>query len=205
MAAMVDKKRVINTAMTWKSFAVCAVLLGMMSQTETAAEWHGKINPVVTPLTVTSVTPTWRYISDEAPMMESSMIAGEAVILRECDHPTVTWELQGVTKTYDLDVDMGDAPQDRGLGVSRWSTIVVGISPDRLYQTRGYVTHECGMLPVKSPFFIPATPEAVPDSMIEELGARAECESGAYSTSTGSGTCSNHGGVRRWIPSKESA
>lgn len=194
-----------KVASSWPAALASVLALSLLARTEMAAELHGRLDPVVTPLTVTSVTPTWRYISDEAPMMESSMIAGEAVILRECDRPTVTWELQGVTKTVGLHVEMGDDPQERRLGPSKWSTIIVGIPPDRLLHTRGYVTHECGILPVKSPFFIPATPEAVPDSIIEELGANAECQSGAYSTSTGSGTCSHHGGVLRWLPSEDNA
>lgn len=179
-------------------FASIAVML-IVSRTEMAAELHGRINPVVTPITVTSITPTYRYVSDDTPMMPSSVIAGEAVILRECDNPHVTWELQGVTKTYDLDVTLGDSPKDRGLGPTKWEAIVVGIEPERLYQTEGYARHTCGMFPVKSPFYIPDMPGRVSDELIEELGARAECVSGAFSTSSGSGTCSNHGGVKRWL------
>lgn len=144
-----------KAASSWPAALASVLALSLLARTEMAAELHGRLDPVVTPLTVTSVTPTWRYISDEAPMMESSMIAGEAVILRERDHPTVTWELQGVSKTYDLKVEMGDEHKDRKLGLNKWSAIVVGIPPSRLLQTRGYASHECGFLPVKSPVFHP--------------------------------------------------
>ncbi len=198
-------RKVWSAMSTWSAALASALALTLLANTQVAAELHGRIWPVVTPLTVTSITPTYRHVADGVPPMLSTRIAGDAVILRECDNPRVKWELQGVTKTYDLKVENGDPPQDRKLGPSHWESIIVGIAPDHLYQTRGYAEHSCDGLPVKSPFYIPSIPDSLPDAVIEELGATAECQSGAYSKSTGSGTCSHHGGVLRWLPSEENA
>lgn len=71
---------------------------------------------------------------------------------------------------------------------------MVGIPPNRLSDTRGEVRHECGVFPVLSPFYLPDS-LTVPDP----TGAAALCNSGAYSTSTGPGTCSGHGGVKEYL------
>lgn len=76
---------------------------------------------------------------------------------------------------------------------------MVGIPPNRLSDTRGEVRHECGVFPVLSPFYLPDS-LTVPDP----TGATALCNSGAYSTSTGPGTCSGHGGVKEYLNDVES-
>ena len=52
------------------------------------------------------------------------------------------------------------------------------------------------------------TVTAVPawaDIQSSPIGASAECGDGMYSTSTGKGTCSGHGGVKRWLNGSDSS
>ena len=173
----------------WPIFILSALWLVWFSQTDIAAELHGRIHPVVTPLTVTSVEPA---TIQGAPAVR---IEGFATIEREsCDYISVGWYLNGSTRRVSVPAFFSDPAQVRESGRSEWSALMVGVTPEQLGDTRGNVRHECGRFPVLTPFFVPD------DSIIPtDAGASAQCHDGAYSTSTGPGTCSGHGGVREWL------
>jgi hypothetical protein len=72
--------------------------------------------------------------------------------------------------------------------------LMVGVPPGRLSETSGSVIHQCGAFPVTTPFFNPI--DSLP---LIKTGATAVCNSGAYTSSTGPGTCSGHDGVKEWF------
>lgn len=201
MAAVVTKRRIENLFFSWKVFIVCALCLGMFSQSETAARAYGLLDPVVTPIQVTSIAPIAMPTLSGIPRT-GSIISGEATILRdECDYIDLTWKLDGGEKKVEVEAFFEDPPEVRSSGKQYWRALVVNVPPDQLYQTEGVANHRCGAFPVSSPFYLPPAP----DPVATMLGATALCRSGAYSTSTGSGTCSNHGGVKRWLPTEDNA
>jgi hypothetical protein len=201
MAAVVTKQKIEKFAFSWKTFIVSLMCLGVFSQTETAARAYGLIDPAVTPIQVTSIQSIQLPSLSGIPRT-ASIISGEADILREeCDYIDLTWKLSGGEKSIEVEAFFEDPPEVRTKGRQYWRALVVNVPPDQLYQTKGYANHRCGAFPIQSPFYLPPAP----DPVATMLGANAECKSGAFSTSTGSGTCSHHGGVLRWLPSEDNA
>lgn len=181
---------VIKRAMVgWPACILSLMWLMWFSQTDTAAEIHGKINPVVTPLTVTRIEPA---LINDTP---ATRIQGFARIERDsCDYLAVEWWLDGGQRSVSVPAFFADPAQVRSEGQARWDALMVGITPDQLGDTHGNVRHSCGRFPVLTPFFAPD------ESMIPTAaGATAQCADGAYTTSTGPGTCSGHGGVNEWL------
>ena len=178
-----------HKAIGWPACILSLLWLMLFSQTDMAATVHGWLMPVTTPIQVTSVEPA--TINGIA----GSRIKGFATIERaSCDYIYVTWELAGGDKSAAVTAFFADKAQIRGEGRSTWEALMVGVTPDRLIETRGTVRHECGRFPVSTPFFVPDT------SMVPTVaGATGRCVDGAYTTSTGPGTCSGHGGVEEWF------
>lgn len=178
----------------WRAFALAVMWLGVFSQTEMAAEIHGRLMPVTSPLQVTSVEPA------SIAGMTGSRIEGVANIKRgQCDYLSVDWRLDGDGKSVSVPAFFADPVEVRSDGQQTWRALMVGVPPERLEQTSGSVSHRCGIFPVTTPFFTPDD-LVVPTS----VGATAICNSGAYKTSTGPGTCSGHGGVKEYLNDVES-
>ena len=174
---------------SWTACILSLLWLMWFSQTDIAAELHGRINPVVTPLTITSIEPS------QINSTPATRIQGFATIEREsCDYLAVEWWLDGDRRSITVPAFFADPPQVRSAGRTRWDALMVGVTPEMLADTRGNVRHECGQFPVITPFY---TPDESTTARI--AGAMALCESGAYTTSTGPGTCSGHGGVKEWL------
>jgi len=174
---------------SWTAFAWALVVLWIFSQSQTGAELYGRINPVVSPLQITSVEPA---VVAGAP---GSRIAGTAVIRRDsCDYLDIEWTLHGDQRSARATAFFADPAQIREQGRANWEALLVGIEPDKLQYSTGNVRHECGVFPVVSPFYRPDE-----SAIIERAGATALCASGMYSTSAGPGTCSGHGGVEEWL------
>lgn len=174
---------------SWPPFFMALIAIWIFSQTQTAAALYGAINPVVTPLQITHVAPA---IVNGAP---GSRISGIATIKRDtCDYLDIEWTLHGDRRSVRATAFFSDPAEVREGGQQRWEALLVGVPPHMLDQTTGDVHHQCGVFPVTSPFFRPDT-GVIP----EEAGATARCSSGAYSTSTGKGTCSGQGGVEEWL------
>ena len=174
---------------SWPAFFIAAGVLWMFSQSQTGAEMYGRFNPVVSPLQVTSVEPA---IVAGAP---GSKISGFATIRRDsCDYLDVEWTLHSDNRSVRSTAFFADKAQVREPGTHQWEALLVGVEPDKLQYSTGDVRHECGVFPVVSPFYRPDE-----SAIIEQAGATALCASGMYSTSTGPGTCSGHGGVERWL------
>lgn len=175
--------------LSWPSFAGALVVLWLFSQSDHGAALYGRLNPVTSPLQVTNVEPA---SVNGAP---GSRISGTAVIHRDtCDYLDVEWELHGDRRSVRATAFFADEARVREAGVQRWEALLVGVPPHKLRDTTGDVRHQCGMFPVMSPFYRPD--ESI---LPAEAGATAICESGAYTSSTGPGTCSGHGGVNTWI------
>lgn len=178
-----------KVATSWAVFILSAGWLALFSQTDMAARWHGHFMPANGPITITSIEPA---VVRGAP---GSRIRGYAEKFREeCDYISVSWRLVDGDRSVTIPAFFTDEPMIRGKGIQEWEGLMVGITPDRISLTEGDAHHQCGSFPVTTPFFRP-------DELIvtEAAGVTAECESGAYSTSTGPGTCSGHGGVMRWL------
>lgn len=183
-----------NVISSWPMFIIAAIGLFGMSQTDMVARWQGYFFPVTGPITITSIEPA---TVRGAP---GSRIRGFAVKYREdCDYLSVSWRLVGGERSVSVPAFFVDTPKVREKGMQEWEGLMVGITPDRISQTQGDAHHQCGLFPVSTPFFRPD--ESVNPSL---AGATAECQSGAYSTSTGPGTCSGHGGVREWLVEESS-
>lgn len=183
------KERVKRLAFGWPACVLSIMWLSLFVQTDMAARLQGWVWPVVSPITVTKVEPV---TVNRTP---GSRITGYADIERgQCDYIDVSFELQGSDKSVNVTAFFASPAKIRGEGTQKWQALMVGVPPSKLDETHGEVRHECGIFPVVSPFF-------VPDASIipSEVGANAQCKDGAYTTSTGPGTCSGHGGVREWI------
>lgn len=179
---------------SWPITIASAAWLGLFAQTDMAAHLHGYVWPVVTPLTVDSVEPAM------VRGVPGSRISGTAMIERaQCDYIDVSFRLVGSDRSVNVAAFFMDRPAVREPGGQQWEALMVGVPPHRLADTRGEVRHECGVFPVVSPFYLPDSFTA-PDP----TGATALCNSGAYSTSTGPGTCSGHGGVKEYLNDVES-
>lgn len=172
----------LSHLISWPVTVGSAAWLGLFAQTDMAAHLHGHIWPVVTPLTVDSVEPV------TVRGRPGSRISGTVVIERaQCDYIDVSFRLVGSGRSVNVAAFFMENAQ-------QWEALMVGIPPNRLSDTRGEVRHECGVFPVLSPFYLPDS-LTVPDP----TGATALCNSGAYSTSSGPGTCSGHGGVKEYL------
>lgn len=174
---------------SWPMVAGSLLVLWLFAQSTTGAQLYGRFYPVTTPLQVTSVVPA------DVSGAPGSRIAGTATLNREqCDYLDIQWTLHGDAKNVRATAFFADEAQVRRAGVQQWEALLVGVPPHKLKETTGDVVHRCGLFPVMTPFFRPdqsILPEAV--------GAKARCVSGAFSGSTGPGTCSGHGGVEEWL------
>lgn len=178
-----------RAALSWPMTFLSLAWLALFSQTEIAADFHGSIYPVVSPVQVTSVEPV--TING----IQGSRISGYATIERgQCDYMNIEWTLDGRQRSVAVTAFFADAANVRGPGRQEWQALMVGVPPYKLSQTSGDVRHRCGMFPVSTPFFRPD--DAITPS---QAGATGICHDGAYTTSTGPGTCSGHGGVREWM------
>lgn len=174
---------------SWPAFFIAAGVLWMFSQSQTGAEMYGRFNPVVSPLQVTSVEPA---IVAGAP---GSRISGTATIRRDtCDYLEIEWYLHGQSRSVKTTAFFADPADVRAAGTARWEALLVGVPPERLQDTTGDVRHQCGIFPISTPFYRPDQ-----SAITDNAGATARCNSGFYSTATGNGTCSGHGGVKEWL------
>lgn len=182
-------RRFGRMASSWPLCIISMMWLSLFVQTDYFAKLHGMAWPVVTPITVTSVE------SETVNGHPGSRVQGMATIQREqCDYIDVSFRLQGSDREVSVAAFFADPARVREGGKQSWEALMVGVPPHRLSRTIGEVRHECGIFPVVSPFFVPDE-SIVPTS----VGATAQCASGAYTTSTGPGTCSGHGGVKEWM------
>lgn len=125
------------------------VLFGCM-QTSWVARLHGDWLPVMTQVQVTSVEPY-----DMPTGQPGSKLSGYVTVNRLCDRGSISWQVNGPTGSAAITVADGDAPETPHLGRKEWSAILVGIAPDRLAETTGYIHHRCGGFPVTTDFFRP--------------------------------------------------
>lgn len=184
-----SKDQAKRIVFSWPMVILSLMWLSLFMQTDMAARWHGRLMPVTGPIQVTEVTPAM------VQGVAGTRIRGVAKLNRaECDYINVEWQLNGDSKSVSVTAFFMDKPQVRKEGMQEWEALMVGIPPNKLKDTTGTVIHECGRFPVMTPFFIPDE-SIVPTT----AGATAECTSGAYTTSTGPGTCSGHGGVKEWL------
>lgn len=194
------KKNVDRVLFSWPAFIASLAVMYVVSQTDTAARLHGAMFPVVTPFQVTSIRPS--EIPGAAGEMgrPASILSGYATIEREeCDYVGLRWQLNGNQKSVDVTAFFSDPASVRTNGVQEWKALVVGVTPKQLGNTTAYAKHTCGMFPVSSPFYLPKEMK-IPATVV---GATALCHNGSYSTSIGSGTCANNGGVRKWLNEEE--
>jgi len=179
--------------LSWPSALIAVTWLWMFSQTDHGAQLYGEIAPVTSPLQVTSVETA--IVNG----VRGSRIRGEADIKRaSCDYLNVEFDLHGDHKSVAVSAFFQDDAQVRGAGRHQWEALMVGIPPEQLRNSTGDVKHQCGLFPVMTPFYRPDESVSPYDA-----GATAICHSGAYTTSTGNGTCSGHGGVDQWLTQEE--
>lgn len=133
--------------MSWFSIILAVGWLWIFSQGSTSAGIYGLSFPVVSILKVESITP----ISLEG--QPAVKLSGSATKFRECDFNGLTWSIDGVKTSGTVRAFFRDAPQGRAEGLQHWSAIIVGVTAERLAQTRSVVHHTCNGMPVDSVFF----------------------------------------------------
>jgi hypothetical protein len=134
-------------SMSWPAIALAILWLWVFSHGINAAKLQGRIFPVISKLTVESVTPT--TIGGQSAVR----ISGTAIKFRECNYDGISWSIgsnntQGVVRAFFEDKAVG-----RQLGLQRWNALIVGITPERLELTSALVHHRCDGFPVHSKFF----------------------------------------------------
>ena len=124
-----------------------AMVLYQANRIEWVQRAMGDAFPVVTGLVITSAEPT---IVDGA---NGVMLAGDANKLRNCTYQGLVWYLGGA---YGVPITARflDRPAVNGIGHLSWQAIVVGITPDRLFETYGEVIHSCLGVIVRTPFYV---------------------------------------------------
>lgn len=110
----------------------------------------GAVWPVVSVLEISNVT------AEDVDGLPSSLISGKARKLRDCKYRGVTFYLGG-PDGVPIEAKFLDKPQEREVGELFWSGLLVGVTPDRLWEVYGEVTHWCSSIEVISPFFIGGT------------------------------------------------
>ena len=136
-----------RAAMSWTGIVLAIGWIWIFSQGAVSARIHGYLVPVVSILSVESITP----IDLEGQL--AVRISGSAVKLRECDFNGLTWSIDGEKTRGTVRAFFRDAPQGRPEGLQHWSAIIVGVTEERLSLTRAEVHHTCNGLPVNSLFF----------------------------------------------------
>lgn len=154
-----------------------ALLLGLswlafFSQTDLAATLQGRYMPVVGQLQVTSVKTGYRTRIDGTRGAPVTILKGEAIIYRaECDYDGLDWKLIGENgKTVPVRAEFEDETQVREKGLQKWEALVIGVRPDKVLQTVGFAKHNCGPIPVRSPFFFPNREPTLP-ALLSSLAA----------------------------------
>lgn len=133
----------------WLLPLVLAVALAgwTVATSDRASRTLGTVWPVVSLLEIIETVP------EEVDGLASSLISGTARKLRNCGYRGISFYLGG-PDGVPVDARFRDQPQVREVGVLHWSGLVVGIPPDRLWETYGEVQHNCNGVTVISPFFI---------------------------------------------------
>lgn len=83
----------------------------------------------------------------------SVKLSGDAEKFRNCTWQSVHWFLSD-RNGVPVPSRFLDPPKKNGTGWLHWDGLLVGISPDRITETYGEVTHRCGWFLVRSPFYV---------------------------------------------------
>ena len=122
------------------------VTLGWIGQTVWAQRIVGNWFPVVTKMTVETVTP---FSVDG---VEGARLSGWATKLRDCTYQGIEFRL-GSPYGVPIPARFLDRAADNKKGLLRWDGLLVGIEPNRINETYGEVIHECWGIRVRTAFF----------------------------------------------------
>ena len=133
----------------WPLPLALAVLLGgwTFATSERASRTLGGIWPVVSMLEIEDVEAV------DVDGLAATRITGTAHKLRDCVFRGVSFYLHG-PDDVPVDAKFIDKPAVNGVGKLEWDGLLVGIEPNRLWETYGEVEHNCSGIAVISPFFI---------------------------------------------------
>lgn len=148
-----EHKTIINAGNAFCSlpaFVIGLLVLFGCMYTPWAARLHGEYMPVMTHVQVADVEPFKMPTG-----IAGSKLSGYVTVNRLCDRGSISWQVNGPSGSAAINVADGDAPATPHLGRKEWSAILVGIAPDRLAETTGYIHHRCGGFPVTTDFFRP--------------------------------------------------
>ena len=134
----------------WEKVAILLVALTIafeVARSPFAQRWIGDRFPVVGFLSIENMRV--ELVDGQV----GARISGSANKLRDCTFQSMHWFLGGPWGVP-ITARFTDPPRKNQPGVLHWSGLLVGISPDRIEETYGEVTHRCGLFLVRSAFYV---------------------------------------------------